>query len=319
MLIPDEFHLERKRLGQMLRLAREEGGFTVREVAAVSGLDFTHVSKIELGNTNVSLEKFARLCNALMIPPGIVLESFIWIGRAEGFLNDPIVTKLASEHPDKFGLDGEISDFIAGTALALSYTLKSSNPLLMLDNMEFAVEPQRDDFLTFVRERVFQLTPAARRKILFLAMTKGWDYLASIGLLNVPHLNAYLANSKHGKRPWIPIPKTPFFQDELGPVDPIKANVHILVSPLRLKYSKPMLDTVGSLPHTAGVQNDIRDLNGLIARLKRVTAPRGAKAALAREFHVTRQAVNQWLSRESNPSADIAIRLQYWKPKLPEK
>jgi DNA-binding XRE family transcriptional regulator len=82
---------------------------------------------------------------------------------------------------------------------------------------------------------------------------------------------------------------------------------------------KSMLDTLNPLLQSGGVQNDIRNLKGLIARLKRVTAPRGAKAALAREFKVTRQAVNQWLSGESNPSADIAIRLQYWKPKLPEK
>ncbi len=83
--------------------------------------------------------------------------------------------------------------------------------------------------------------------------------------------------------------------------------------------SKSVLDNAELLSHTAGVQNEIRDLKGLIARLKKVTVPRGAKAALAREFKVTRQAVNQWLSGESNPSADIAIRLQYWKPKLPEK
>jgi transcriptional regulator with XRE-family HTH domain len=82
---------------------------------------------------------------------------------------------------------------------------------------------------------------------------------------------------------------------------------------------KSLLDTLPPFPHTAGVQDQIRDLNGLIERLKKVTAPRGAKAALAREFKVTRQAVNQWLSGESNPSADLAIRLQYWKPKLPAK
>lgn len=82
---------------------------------------------------------------------------------------------------------------------------------------------------------------------------------------------------------------------------------------------KSILDIMNPLLHSGGVQNDIRDLKGLIARLKKVTVPRGAKAALAREFKVTRQAVNQWLSGESNPSADIAIRLQYWKPKLPGK
>jgi DNA-binding XRE family transcriptional regulator len=88
---------------------------------------------------------------------------------------------------------------------------------------------------------------------------------------------------------------------------------------LQPTQSKSMLDDAGVISHTVGVQNEIRDLKGLIERLKRVTAPRGAKAALAREFKVSRQAVNQWLSGESNPSADIAIRLQYWKPKLPEK
>lgn len=85
------------------------------------------------------------------------------------------------------------------------------------------------------------------------------------------------------------------------------------------EISEDMLDNVPPLPHTADVQNEIRDLKGLIERLKKVTAPRGAKAALAREFKVSRQAVNQWLSGESNPSADLAIRLQYWKPKLPAK
>jgi transcriptional regulator with XRE-family HTH domain len=81
---------------------------------------------------------------------------------------------------------------------------------------------------------------------------------------------------------------------------------------------KSTLDTLPPLAHTVGV-HEIRDLKGLIERLKKVTAHRGAKSALAREFKVSRQAVNQWLSGESNPSAELAIRLQYWKPKLPEK
>jgi hypothetical protein len=98
-------------------------------------------------------------------------------------------------------------------------------------------------------------------------------------------------------------------------------NKRLLTKPAKVMDagSKSVLDTLPPLSHTAGVQNEIRDLKGLIERLKKVTAPRGAKAALAREFKVTRQAVNQWLSGESNPSADLAIRLQYWKPKLPAK
>lgn len=85
------------------------------------------------------------------------------------------------------------------------------------------------------------------------------------------------------------------------------------------KISEVMLDKLKPFQHAAAVQNNIRSLKELIEHLKKVTAPRGAKSALAREFNVTRQAVNQWLSGESNPSADIAIRLLNWKPKLPAK
>jgi transcriptional regulator with XRE-family HTH domain len=319
MLIPDEFHLERKRLGQMLRLAREEGGFTVREVAAVSGLDFTHVSKIELGNTNVSLEKFARLCYALMIPPGIVLESFIWVGRAEGFLNDPMVTKLASEHPEKLGLDGEISDFIAGTALALSYTLKSSNPLLMLDNMEFAVEPQRDDFKKYASRKALRSTPSDRRDILLFTLTKGWEFLASIGLLNDAHLKSYLADAQHRKRPWIPIPKAPFFQTEMEPVDSLKINVQLLIHAARRAKPPSLQKKKLTEPESyANVSEVKQPLKNLLARLNYAAQESGKMSALA-DFlgkatghKVPLASVSRWLSGKREPGGEITLMLLQW-------
>lgn len=81
------------------------------------------------------------------------------------------------------------------------------------------------------------------------------------------------------------------------------------------KKSKDFLDKSRARTDYSRVQNEFRNLKELVAHLRRTTEPRGAKAALAREFGVTRQAVNQWLSGESAPSADIAIRLQHWRPK----
>jgi transcriptional regulator with XRE-family HTH domain len=53
-------------------------------------------------------------------------------------------------------------------------------------------------------------------------------------------------------------------------------------------------------------------LEKLIESIKRLTAPRGAKAKLAREFGVSRQALDQWLRHENAPSAELALRLDDW-------
>lgn len=47
-------------------------------------------------------------------------------------------------------------------------------------------------------------------------------------------------------------------------------------------------------------------------RLALLTRPRGARAALARLFRVSPQAVNQWLSGDSNPTAETTLRLLQW-------
>jgi transcriptional regulator with XRE-family HTH domain len=44
--------------------------------------------------------------------------------------------------------------------------------------------------------------------------------------------------------------------------------------------------------------------------LKQALRPRGSKAALARQFGITTQAVSHWLRDKSSPPADIALRLR---------
>jgi transcriptional regulator with XRE-family HTH domain len=82
--------------------------------------------------------------------------------------------------------------------------------------------------------------------------------------------------------------------------------------------TQELLDISKPPPQSADVQN-IRTYGELLDRLRKITKPRGAKSELARAFKVSRQAVDQWLSGDSKPSAEIAIRLLHWKPKLPAK
>jgi transcriptional regulator with XRE-family HTH domain len=53
-------------------------------------------------------------------------------------------------------------------------------------------------------------------------------------------------------------------------------------------------------------------LKKLRLRLIAATSAPGAKTALAKEFKVSRSAVSQWLSGDTSPGAETALRLLAW-------
>jgi transcriptional regulator with XRE-family HTH domain len=57
------------------------------------------------------------------------------------------------------------------------------------------------------------------------------------------------------------------------------------------------------------VSKQIRSLPELMIALRERTKLRGQKAALARDLKVTRQAIDQWLSGNAKPSAEIMFEL----------
>jgi transcriptional regulator with XRE-family HTH domain len=56
-------------------------------------------------------------------------------------------------------------------------------------------------------------------------------------------------------------------------------------------------------------------LRSLIGRIRMLTRAHGAKAALAKKFGVTRQAVDRWIAGKSAPSAELALQLYEWARK----
>jgi transcriptional regulator with XRE-family HTH domain len=59
--------------------------------------------------------------------------------------------------------------------------------------------------------------------------------------------------------------------------------------------------------------------NKLRVRLAAATSVFGAKSALAREFHVAPSSVSEWLSGDSAPTAEAALRLLQWVEKVERK
>jgi|GEM_PF-2833088 len=55
-----------------------------------------------------------------------------------------------------------------------------------------------------------------------------------------------------------------------------------------------------------------KNLPGLLERIRVKTSERGQKTALAKALGVSRQAVDQWLSSDAKPSADLTFKLLNW-------
>lgn len=65
-------------------------------------------------------------------------------------------------------------------------------------------------------------------------------------------------------------------------------------------------------PRDSAAVPEITSLTELIEQLRKLTAARGQKKALADKLGVTRQAVDQWLSENAKPSAEVLFALLNW-------
>jgi len=86
---------------------------------------------------------------------------------------------------------------------------------------------------------------------------------------------------------------------------------HAKASTNNFLHGKDSLDKGNDLKDDERVKK-IVSLSDLIAKLREKTKMRGQKAALARELKITRQAVDQWLSGNSKPTAETTLKLLHW-------
>lgn len=55
----------RQQIGQQLANIRKKRGLTVRQLAELSGVNYTNVGKIERGAYNVSIDILGKICDAM--------------------------------------------------------------------------------------------------------------------------------------------------------------------------------------------------------------------------------------------------------------
>lgn len=61
----------RKVIGEQLREIREMQGYSLRELAKITGIAHNHIGRIEQGKYNVTLDTLAVICDALDVSLGI--------------------------------------------------------------------------------------------------------------------------------------------------------------------------------------------------------------------------------------------------------
>jgi transcriptional regulator with XRE-family HTH domain len=296
-------------------------------VADAAGLDFSHISKIELGRLDVSVGNFIRICFALCLPPGVVLESCSFVSRGtyrEPFFNDDQVKAMASgkgAEAETFRM--QAADFLGGTALAVSYLLKSTNPVATVERLSFPVPAQRDRLRTFAKKIPSTLSPLDRRNLLIEIVVHGYSALKALGLVDDSWIEAYVALARaqppKDRRPWIPLPKLPFYGDQIQTDDPLKIDVTVLLSDGLRRKSRKLREenrklTVDECPPSGMIcgVSSIGHWKSLVKRIAALTSPPGAKVRLAQQFDTTRQAVNKWLSGKGAPNAELTLRLLDW-------
>jgi transcriptional regulator with XRE-family HTH domain len=85
------------------------------------------------------------------------------------------------------------------------------------------------------------------------------------------------------------------------------------IAPVRLRKLNFLADaTVKHYLATPMGAGPVMTWDNLRERLKTATSSKGARAELARVFHVSTAAVSQWLSGDSAPKADTTLRLLQW-------
>lgn len=81
--------------------------------------------------------------------------------------------------------------------------------------------------------------------------------------------------------------------------------------PAEKKAQEP-LDTISVPWYSPDMQQVLRSLPDLIRRVSELSAPRRTKSNLARRLGVSRQALDQWLSGKTHPSAVMVFELLRW-------
>lgn len=102
--------LDRKRLGQRVKKAREARHLTQTKLAAILRVTHNYICSIERSHSVPSLEIFVKLCNALNVTPDYLLMDSV--NQSHEYIKDELAVKIRKCTPSDMRLLSRFIDIL---------------------------------------------------------------------------------------------------------------------------------------------------------------------------------------------------------------
>ncbi|SRR6266542_1885488 len=313
-------------LGAYLRDERLAQQLSLRDLERQTGVSDSEIHKVETGDQECRLSSFVKICAALGIPPGLVLDEVVSSSFAffeERARDDPTFKEFCAKvgAGREEGLAAQIGAFCSIAA----QLLRSSNATRKAESLRYPTDSVRKAFYEFAAFVDGTASGLERSNISKMLRRSPVAELRKRGLLDRPffedfarRVNALRAERDdrgifrgEGVEIWWPLAprQTPFYSSQEASRHGVReaAAKPDLVAELQKRIDEESIKRYWmKMPKRQSTWKDLR------RRLRAVTRRYRAQAELARELEVTPQAVAEWLAGASAPTADKTLRILSW-------
>ena len=305
-----------KVVAESFKTARLGMRLSIRELAKMTGVSPSHLLRIESSEYDFTITKFIRICEALGLPVGIILESALFKTRdlemaQQNVWDDPDLAPISESTtlPDDRG--STATDRLGALVLALSEAViamvMSSNPAGLARSFETLfpeVKPrlqalaERIDIWATIEERIYTVKAIQSRP---------FSRLRAMGVLDIELIDLYAIRSPGWVYEELPRLHLRWLKYLLGKEErPVLSPTE---SEAETSQNKKDLTDITPQGNTPDVHNP---LGQLLRRLAHATREHGKKAALAKHLNLTMPRISEWLSGVKEPGGKNTLRLLEW-------
>lgn len=304
-------------LGYYLRRAREGAGFSIRELEKRSGIINSEISRIEMGTQECRLESFVRLCWALGIPCGMILDQITFndlTAQEKKMAAHPALAQLL-KNDDVIG--PVLSLNMAAIASFAKHLIGCSRPVDRASAVAYPDDELRSVFIKFANTVDGIKSPSNRRKLQEQLEENPVATLGYFGLCDIEILKRVVSTLVMGK----PAPDSKQRKAILEAMKyPEKFPLWMPFAPsdwpLQDDDSHATAKTALDEVHASVNTDDVKAQWPLLKkRLQKATEPVGLKSRLAEFLGVKLASVSQWLSdseSQREPGAETTLRMLRW-------
>jgi transcriptional regulator with XRE-family HTH domain len=308
-----ELIFARKLLGEYMRLARENAFVSQRYVELVTGVSNSEISKIENGNQECRLESFVRVCAALGVPWGYVLDQVVManpLPYEEKIAFNPLFQKLEQNNPEMAPI---LTLNLAVIASFCAHLIRCSNPVERAMETEYPDESARTLFLRYAKAVSDLSAPGEKIQMIHRWRENPLGLLKAAGFLENDFILKFLAALIGGK-----VGRKSELRDMVLDAANIRRDVPVWMPFIpKLLFTPDSEDSGKKLDLTkaesAANNSDVKSpLPAFLERMKKASSATGKKSELAKFLGAPLASVSRWLSGEREPGGEITLKMLKW-------